>query len=720
MKQVFFDGKGQLMVQDVPAPATPERGALVRVAASLISSGTEMAAASGGGSLIRKALEQPQLIRRAIDLALREGLRFTAGQVREIAETWLPTGYSAAGVVVEAGRGVSTLRAGDRVACAGAGYANHAEYDAVPLNLLAPIPEGVTFRQAAFTTLGAIALQGVRRAEVTLGETVVVVGLGLIGQITAQILDAAGCVVIGSDPIPARRELAARLAGAQTIDPTLGDAAEQVIALTGGVGADKVILCAATSSSRPTNEAFRMCRERGRVVMVGAMGMNLERPDFYSREIDFVISRSAGPGRYDAAYEEQGIDYPIGYVRWTEQRNMVAFLRLLADGKLDVDALIAAEYPIEQAAAAYEAVQQGALAVLLTYGEPAAEVPAAQRAIVRATRPLGERIGVALVGAGAFARAMHLPNLKASPFFELRAVVSDSASAAQTARKMGARLATTDLDAALASDDVAAVIIATRHHLHAQQAIAAARAGKHILVEKPLALTVSDCRAVIEAAETAGVLLTVDFNRRAAPTAQALKAALDALAGPKMVIFRANAGPLPASHWLNDPQQGGGRLLGEGVHFIDFICGMVGEEPLTVSAQGSTDGQDFILTLRFPDESLGVVIYTAQGDPAFPKEHVEVFAGGGVAVLDDFKALTFSGMRGKAMKGVQDKGHRALLENFGAAIRGEADLLVTGGDGLRATRIALAALESMRSGATIDLRTWQADSPASIGGEGAQ
>ncbi len=717
MKQVFFDGKGQLMVQDVPAPVTPERGALVRIAASLISSGTEMAAASGGGSLIRKALEQPHLIRRAVGLALREGLRFTAGQVREIAETWLPTGYSAAGIVVEVGSGAPSLRVGDRVACAGAGYANHAEYDAVPLNLLAPIPEGVTFRQAAFTTLGAIALQGVRRAEVTLGETVVVVGLGLIGQITAQLLDAAGCVVIGSDPIAARRELAARLAGAQTIDPTLGDAAEQVLALTSGVGADKVILCAATSSSRPTNEAFRMCRERGRVVMVGAMGMNLERPDFYSRELDFVISRSAGPGRYDPSYEEQGIDYPIGYVRWTEQRNMAAFLRLLADGKVDVESLIAAEYPVERAAEAYEAVQQGALAVLLTYGEPVAEMPAAERIIVRAARPLSGRIGVALVGAGAFARAMHLPNLKTSPHFDLRAVVSDSASAAQIAQKAGARLATTDLAAVLASDEVAAVIIATRHHLHAQQAIAAAQAGKHVLVEKPLALTVADCRAVLEAVQAAGVLLTVDFNRRAAPTAQALKAALDALSGPKTIVFRVNAGPLAPSHWLNDAAQGGGRLLGEGVHFIDFICGMLNTDPLTVSAQGSADGQDFVLTLRFADESLGVVIYTAQGNPAFPKERVEAFAGGGVAVLDDFKTLTFSGMRGKAIKGGQDKGHRALLENFGAAIRGEADLIVTGADGLRATRIALAALESIRSGVAIDLRAWQADGPPSQSGE---
>jgi predicted dehydrogenase/threonine dehydrogenase-like Zn-dependent dehydrogenase len=712
MKQVFFDGKGKLMVQEVPAPGVPANGALVRIYASLISSGTEMTAASGGGSLIRKALDQPDLVGRAFQLALREGLRFTAGQVRDIAETWFSVGYSAAGAVVEPGLHTTDLRAGDPVACAGAGFANHAEYDAVPYNLLARIPPGVTYRQAAFTTVGSIALQGVRRAEVTLGETVVVVGLGLIGQITAQLLDAAGCRVIGSDLVSERRKLAARLAGAQTIDPTLGDAPQQVMALTGGIGADRVILCAATRSSQPTNEAFKMCRERGRVVMVGAMGMDLERPDLYNRELDFVISRSGGPGRYDRQYEEEGVDYPIGFVRWTEQRNMAAFLQLVATGKLDLASLVAEEFPVDEARRAYEAVQEGALGVLLTYGdippEATGEVLAPpRRFVVKSVKPRSRRIGVALVGAGSFARAVHLPNLKASPYFDVWAVVSGSASSAQAARKSGAALATTDLTTALIDPGVDAVLITTRHNLHAAQAVAAAEAGKHVFVEKPLALTLPDCQAVLDAAEQAGVLLTVGFNRRASPAALMLKRALDGVAGPRMITFRVNAGPLPYDHWLNDPREGGGRLLGEGVHFFDFICGMLDAEPQTVSAQASAAGQDFAVTMRFADESLGLVIYTALGDPAFPKERVEVFAGGGVAVLDDFKSLDFVGLRGQAVKGGQDKGHRALLDNFGAAIRGKADLLVTGYDGLRATRIALAAMESIRTGQTITLRAWQ-------------
>jgi predicted dehydrogenase/threonine dehydrogenase-like Zn-dependent dehydrogenase len=717
MKQVFFDGKGKLLVEEVPAPGVPGNGALVRVHASLISSGTEMTAASGGGSLIQKAMEQPELIGRAFQLMLREGLKFTARQVQDISETWFPVGYSAAGVVVESGPQTTDLRAGDPVACAGAGFANHAEYDAVPYNLLARIPQGVTYRQAAFTTIGTIALQGVRRAEATLGETVVVVGLGLIGQITAQLLDAAGCQVIGSDPVPVRRELAARLAGAQTIDPGPGDAPQQVMALTSGVGADRVILCAATRSSQPTNEAFKMCRERGRVVMVGAMGMDLERPEFYNRELDFVISRSTGPGRYDRNYEQRAVDYPLGFVRWTEQRNMAAFLQLVADGKLDLDPLIAAEFPVEQAGKAYEAVQGGALGVMLTYGDAAEEALAPRRFLVRAVRPESRRIGLALVGAGIFARAVHVPNLKASPYFDVQAVVSDSVSAAQVARKARAALATTDLTAALMDPGVSAVLIATRHHLHAGQAIAAAGAGKHVFVEKPMALTVADCRAMIEAAEESGILLAVDFNRRLAPTALALKDALDGIGGPRTITFRVNAGPLPDDHWLNDPDEGGGRLLGEGAHFVDFICGMIGADPLTVSAQGSADGQDFAITMRFPDESLGVVIYTARGDPAFPKEYVEVFAGGGVAVLDDFKTLDFKGLRGQSVKGSQDKGHRALLDNFGAAIQGRADLLVTGYDGLRATAIALAALESIHAGRAVGLREWLEEQISSQDGD---
>jgi len=690
------------MVQDVPAPMTPANGALIQTKASLISSGTEMTQAVGGGSLIKKAIAQPELIGRAFQLAMKEGFSFTARAVQDISEMWYPAGYSAAGVVVEPGADSGGIKAGDRVACAGAGFASHADYIAVPENLAARIPEGVTFKQSAFTTVGAIALQGVRRAEVTLGETVVVVGLGLIGQLTAQLLSAAGCNVIGSDLIAERCELAATLANAQIAE---GDVVAQVMKLTKGVGADKVMLCASTRSSEPVNQAFKMCRERGRVVMVGAMGMELDRTEFYNRELDFVISRSTGPGRYDRDYEERGIDYPIGYVRWTEQRNMEAFLGLLASGKLDVDALITTSYPIEKAAEAYADVQDGSLAVLLDYGSGEA-ITLPERTLRRVDNPVTGKIGLALVGAGSFARQMHIPNIKNSAIFDLRAVVSGGTSAAQVAGKENVPLATTDLREALGSPGVDAVLITTRHQLHAEQAISAAQAGKHIFVEKPMVLSVAEATATLGSVNTSGVLLTVGFNRRAASTARALKQALDGIQTQKTIIFRVNAGAIPASHWLNDHSEGGGRLLGEGVHFIDFVCGMMNSQPVYVSAQGSADGQNFVITVGFADESLGSVIYAAEGDSLFPKERVEVFAGKGVAVLDDFKTLEFTGMVGERIKGAQDKGHAALLENFGKAIQGKDDLLITGDDGLRATRIALAAYESIRTGKTINLTTW--------------
>lgn len=708
MKQLFFDGKGQLYIQDVPAPMTPEKGGFIKTHYSLISSGTELSQATGGGSLIKKALAQPELVGRAFQLALREGLAFTAQAVQDVSTTWFPVGYSAAGQIEEVGSRATGLRAGMRVACSGSKYATHAEYMSVPQNLMVPIPENVSYQQAAFTTLGAIALQGVRRAEVEIGDTVVVVGLGLVGQLTARILAAAGCVVIGTDLREERR----RLSSVHTIDPAAGSAVDAVMEHTHGMGADKVILCASTRTSEPTNQAFEMCRERGRVVMVGAMGMELERTTFYNRELDFVISRSTGPGRYDPTYEEEGIDYPPGHVRWTEQRNMSAFLSLVANSKIEVDDLVSAIYPIEHAERAYEHVGEGALAVMLRYdsGQPA-ERAAPIRVLKRSEPISGRSIGLALIGAGNFARTMHIPNITDDQQYALRAVVSGSASAAQVAEQHGIPVATTDLTQILNDDTIDAVLISTRHQLHAQQAIQALKSGKHIFVEKPLALTVADCRAVLAAAEKSERLVTIGFNRRAAPTALALRKALRGISGPKSVIFRVNAGPLSSQHWLNDPEQGGGRLLGEGVHFIDFVCGMIASDPLAVTALGSLDEQHVTLVIRFADESIGTVIYSPLGHTRFPKEQVEVFAGGGVAIVDDFKRLTFVGLRGEEHKGRQDKGHKALLNNFAQAIQGNDDLLINGYDGLRATRIALAARQSMRTNQTIDLTTWdeQAD-----------
>jgi predicted dehydrogenase len=448
--------------------------------------------------------------------------------------------------------------------------------------------------------------------------------------------------------------------------------------------------------------------------MVGAMGMDLDRAEFYNRELDFVMSRAYGPGRYDRAYEEEGVDYPLGHVRWTEGRNLGAFAQLIADGKVDVGTLVTAEESVERAEDAYTHVLSGgpeSLAALLTYDHAEPASPPARTLRLRAGASATGRIRVAVVGAGVFARAVHLPNLKGSPLFDVRAVVDSKGTIAQrSATDMDAPYATTDFHEALSDPQVDAIFIATRHNLHAEMAIAAARAGKHVFVEKPLGITTAECESVVQAVEEAGTLLTVGFNRRFAPTLEALKDGLAGAAGPNMVTYRVNAGPLPPTHWLLDPAIGGGRLVGEGCHFFDFVRWLVGEEPTRLSAQavaGTNDSvpQDFVVTLSFPNGSVGTVIYSGMGNPSFSKERVEVLAGGGVAVMEDFTSLTLHGLPGKAVRSrTGQKGYRAHLANFGAAVRGDAPLGITAQDGLRATLIAEKALEAIRGNGAVDLQ----------------
>lgn len=713
MKQVFFDGKGQLHLKDVPAPTCGPGEVLVRVAYSLISSGTESMAVAGGGSLFKQAMRRPDLLMRALRFGAAQGYRPMFSLVRAASSQWFPTGYSAAGIVVEAGGGVSEFSAGDRVACGGAGYANHAEFIAVPRNLTVKPPEAITLKEAAFVTLGAIALQGVRRAEPAIGETFVVVGTGLIGLLTVQILGAGGCRVIAVDLAEPRLARARALGVEHTINADGGDPVKGVHSLTGGNGADAVILTAGTPSSEPVNQAFKMLRERGRAVVVGAIGMDLERTDFYNKEIDLRISRSYGPGRYDRQYETRGLDYPLGYVRWTENRNLAAFLDLVAAKRVDVASLITDEFPIDDALAAYEKVMKGGpatIGVLLAYPGGERETMPDRMFHLPTTlhAPRATALGLALVGAGQFARAVHIQNLKAlKTEVAVRAVVSGSGGGArQAAEALGAALATTDYAEALKDPAVNAVLIATRHNLHASQCIAAAEAGKHIFVEKPLGLTVEECRAVVEAVEKAGVLLTVGFNRRFSRFSLAVKEALEGVAGPKQIVCRVNAGPLPKTHWTLDPQEGGGRLVGEGCHFFDLMAFFAGAIPISVTAQPAGDSPDDVsAVVHFGDGSLGTLIYTGLGDPAFPKERVEVFAGGGVAVIDDFRSVEFAGFRGKpARGGGQDKGHRALLAHFVAAARGRETLAITARDGLMATACAAAALNSLKSGAAAQIK----------------
>lgn len=706
MKQVLVKG-GKVHLESVPPPAIGPGMALVRVHYSLISSGTESSFVSSGGTAayaLKKA-QDPLNIEKVKRKLATVGVKGTLDIVRGKLLEFQAPGYSTSGVVVACGAEVPGFRVGDRVACAGVGYACHAEYNAVPHQLLTPLPDGVDFDAGAFVALGAIAMQGVRRARPTFGETIVVIGLGLVGLLAAQIARAAGCRVIGCDPVASRRALALELGLESACAPQELDGLVQE--WTAGYGADAVIVCAASKDSAIANQAIDLCRPRGRVSVVGAVGMHLEREGLFLKEVDFSLSCSYGPGRYDAGYEEKGLDYPIGHVRWTEGRNMAEFLRMVAEGKVRVTPLISRVEAIDDAASAYEAIARGdgdTIAALLRYDAKVVEGiqkspdPTLQ---LKSIAPPAGSIGVAVIGTGAFAQAFHLPNLQRIEGCHLEAVAARTGSSAkQTADRFGARYCTTDFTAILADPNVHAVVIATRHNLHAAQTLAALDAGKHVFVEKPMALTVEDCEAICAKAEQSGLLVSVGYNRVFSPHARAAKAALAKLAGPKQVIYRCNAGARPANHWSLDPEEGGGRILGEAVHFFDFCCWILGANPVEVIAQasgGAPDWNDLSTLMRYPDGSLATVIYCTTGSPHSGKERIELFGGGGSICIDDFRGVRFDGVPGKSVKpGREDKGQRGLLKNFIRAVRGEEALEVTAAHGLRATRIALQALASAR------------------------
>lgn len=709
MKQVLVKG-GKVQLEEVPPPGIGAGMALVRVSHSLISSGTESGFVSEGGlaSYVLKKARDPLNIEKVKRKLASVGVKGTLDVIKNKLFEFQAPGYSTSGVIVACGPDTPGFRAGDRVACAGVGYASHAEYNAVPHQLLTPIPDGVDFDEAAFVALGAIAMQGVRRAQPTLGETFIVLGLGLLGQLACQLARAAGCHVIGCDPIAAKRTLAQELGADAVCAP--GELSGVAAEWTGGYGADGVIICAASKESGVTNQALDLCRQKGRVVVVGAVGMELQREPLYVKELDFLLSCSYGPGRYNPQYEEKGLDYPIGYVRWTEGRNMAEFLRLIADQKVRVKPLISVVRPVAAAQEAYDAVLDPAtntIAALLSYGLDAAAAPEApsRTLVLRAAHGASREIGVAVIGAGNLAQAFHLPNLKKIPGCRLVAVADAKGSVAkQAGDKFGAQYCTTEYAEVLKDDNVQAVVIATRHNLHKEIALAAAAAGKHILVEKPMALTVADGGEICEAVSRAGVLLTVGFNRRFSPYSAQAKAVMARVNGPKMILYRCNAGPLPRGHWAIDPVEGGGRIVGEAVHFFDLCCWFLDADPLAVAAERiNADSADIVaednlcVTLRYGDGSLANIFYCSVGAPALPKERIEWYGGNGGIVIDDFHGVEVSGVPGQSVRRkTVDKGMYGLLENFIQAIRGEAELSVTAQHGLRATRIAHAALDSAR------------------------
>jgi predicted dehydrogenase/threonine dehydrogenase-like Zn-dependent dehydrogenase len=712
MKQVIQEmDSGVVRVVEVPAPLLRAGGVLVRTTHSVISVGTERSTVElGRKSLVGKALQRPDQVRKVLDTASREGVASAYHKVKTRLSDLSPMGYSASGVVEGVGEGVRGLEVGDLVACAGAGYANHAERLWVPQNLVVRAPAGVGSEAAAFATLGAIAMQGVRQAEPRLGERVLVIGLGILGQLTVQFLVASGVRAMGVDLDPSRVELAREHGAVGMVRSD--DVESRVHEATDGLGADAVIITAATSSTDPMELAGTLARDRARVVVVGAVPIEVPRSPYYEKELDVRLSRSYGPGRYDPAYEEQGHDYPVGYVRWTEQRNMQAFLELVGDGRVVLDRLITHRFDFGDAVQAYDAVTgdeaTSALGVVLRYAsepepEPARIEVGGGAAGRSAGMVPGVGAGIGLIGAGSFAQGVLLPALRKLDVLLLGVSSAGGVSARKAAEAHGFRYLAVSSDEILADPDVGAVIIATRHGDHARLAAAALRAGKAVFVEKPLALNDEELDDVMAAAQ-GGPPLMVGYNRRFAPATVFLRDRLGSLPGGKVVHVRANAGYIPSTSWVHDPVEGGGRLIGEACHFIDLALFLVGSPAVRVEtvALGGTDPaaslqDNFVVTLSCADGSVASVLYTAKGSPRSGKERVEMFAAGRTGVIDDFRSAEVHWRRRERWKGRQDKGHRAEMEAFVAAFRGNGPSPIPLDALEHGARVTLRAAESLRA-----------------------
>ncbi len=667
MKQVVLHG-GKAALLEVPIPAVPTGGVLVRTGYSVISSGTERAnLQSTGESLLEKARRKPELVTQVLQSIEKDGLAVTADRVLNRIKEPIATGYSCAGVVTRVGDQVKDLAVGQWVSCGGARYANHAEYVSIPRNLCCPVPDGVSPADAASATLGAIALQGVRRGGVELGHVVAIVGLGVVGLLEVQLARAAGARVLAVDPQAGRRELAARFGASCTAAPE--DAEALAAELSGGLGVDVCLIAAAAKSNEPLLSAMRMTRKRGVVVIVGDVGLSMTRSPFYEKEIDLRIACSLGPGRYDPSYEEGGIDYPLPYVRWTENRNMQAYLELLRDGRVLWTPLVTHSLELGEAERAFELLDQdsAALAITLTYdhASPALRPSPSPSPSPSLRFPLAKqsRVRLGVIGAGSFTRATHFPVLRRlADHFAVTGVATRSGlSATVAAREIGAPVATSDYRELLARDDVDAVLIATRHDQHARLAIAALQAGKSVLLEKPLAVEQSELDAVLEAIQSSGLPFLVGFNRRFSRGATVLRERVAAHAAPAVIEYRVNASRGGPNDW-SQTAEGGGRAVGEACHMVDFLHAVLGQplEALQVMPRpGESADANFSAQLRFRDGSVAHLLYTTLGSSALPKERVEAFLGDEVVLVDDFRTVESlkSGLRGKrSVK--SDKGYR--------------------------------------------------------------
>lgn len=690
--------KGKVMGENVPLPSVSEGSALIKVMYSCISTGTEVSMVQASEkSLIRKSFEQPSKVKRAFRMMQSDGIFETFEKIKKRWNMGSMLGYSLSGVVLAVGNGIKDLKAGDRIACAGSGIANHAEYVDVPRNLMVKIPDQLGFREASTVALGSIAMQGVRRADITFGEYVVIFGLGVIGQIVLQIIKNAGARVIGIDIDERRLKIGKENGADLALNPNELDIVGKVTHFTNGYGADKVIFTANTSSSKPLHQSFQMTRKKGKVVLIGVSGMEIEREDIYRKELDLLISTSYGPGRYDQAYEEKGLDYPYAYVRWTENRNMEEYLREIVEEKINLGSLIEEVYPIQKIEQAFENLKKPRkpLMTLLEYGQESLEdlQPLLQEQskvyIPADISTKKETINVAILGAGSFGTSVHLPNIeKLRNKFRIYAIVNKTPySAKAVAGRYGARYATCNVDDVLSDKNVDLVMVTTRHNLHGEQVLRALKAGKHVFVEKPLCIKEEELTAIkdfynsgLKGQNPVLPFLLVGFNRRFSKYAQEAKKHVSRRINPLFMHYRVNAGFIPLDHWVHG-EEGGGRIIGETCHFIDLFtffteCKVkeIYTSTLIPKTQSLSSDDNRVIVLSYEDGSVATLEYFAIGSRDFPKEYFEVHFDGKTIIIDDFKCIRGFGIKVDEIKDrVSEKGHLGELEIVSEVLGGKTN-----------------------------------------------
>lgn len=706
MKQVFVN-KGQIITKEVPVKKVDAGCVKVATSYSCISMGTELASvASSGKSILDRIKENPDLVKRGFKMLKEKGIGGTKGAINNSFDTWIPLGYSASGIVTEVGEGVTGFYPGDRVACAGGNYATHSEEMIVPKNLVAKLPDSVSLRDASSVAIGCIAMQGIRRADVKLGEIVVVIGLGLIGQLTVQMLNAAGARVIAADVNPERISETKSLGVLHVANSASENLVDVVNLLTDGHGADSVIITAATHSSAPLKQAFNCCRKHGRVVLVGVVDLNIDRDDIYEKELEFFMSTSYGPGRYDSSYEEGGVDYPYHWVRFTENRNMQDYLRLIGEKKVNLDYMFAEDVDVDDAAAVYKALAEGQHRPLMQSFKYSDEKSEAEKtAITLRNEPnKNDNIKVAVCGVGGFAKMFHLPNLSKISDYEIYSIMSrDGGNATKTATDYHATKVSTDYKEVLNDPDVDVVIITTRHNLHFQYVVEALKADKTVFVEKPLCMNSEELTTIEETLKTSKGGLMVGYNRRFSPHARKIKGYLKNRVNPMIINYVMNAGYIAPEAWVHG-KKGGGRIIGEGCHIIDLFNYFTDEMPVSISVESISPKTDnvrkidnCIITVKYDGGSVATLTYCANGSSKYPKEFCQIFCDNNTYVLNDYKETQKFGTKIETFTTkIADKGHYNELVEFAKAIRSGRRFLIPLDSLLATSHITFLADENLR------------------------